>query len=95
MVGALRRKKENATTASHHCRLSSHQVVGHYDDVLDLAFVGEKRHHVAVATNFRDIRVLDTATLSATSLHGHTDMVLSLTASKDGRLLVSGSKVRR
>lgn len=75
--------------------MSLHQVVGHYDDVLDLAFVGEKRQHVAVATNFRDIRVLDTTTLSATSLHGHTDMVLSLTASQDGRLLVSGSKVSR
>lgn len=72
---------------------SFHQVVGHYDDVLDLAFVGERREHVAVATNFQDIRVLNTTSLSATSLHGHTDVVLALNCSRDGRILVSGSKV--
>ena len=73
-------------------------ILGHLDDVIDLQFVANPMtdptlsFHLALATNSERIHLLDTDTLACVSLDGHTDMVLALCTSQDGRLLVSGAK---
>lgn len=69
------------------------QFVGFSDDILDIAFVGFKDSHLAVATNSPDIKLYDNATMSCQLLKGHTDIVLSLATSKTNvELMVSGAK---
>lgn len=70
------------------------QVIAHFDEILDAKFVGPEQEHVALATNAAEIRVLKAATLETTTLYGHTNMVLCLDVSGDGRFLASCGKVR-
>ena len=65
---------------------------GSYDEVVDVRFIGEDEAHVAVATNTEHIQIVDVATMNCTLMHGHTDVVLCLAVSADGRTLASGSK---
>lgn len=53
-----------------------------------------KETHLAVATNSDLIRVYDTSRFNTSLLEGHDDVVLCLSKSTDGALLVSGSKDR-
>lgn len=48
------------------------QFVGHYDEILDLAFVGDKDSMLAVATNSPGIKVIDIDTLDCRILTGHS-----------------------
>ena len=70
----------------------SRQIVGSYDEVIDVKFVGAAASHVAVATNTRDIQLVNVGTSDATVLQGHTAVVLSLDVSADGLTMVSGAK---
>ncbi len=66
--------------------------VGYQDEVTDLRFVGAESEQLVVATNSDVLQVVDHATGDTHLLHAHTDMVLCLDVSRDGLLLVSGSK---
>lgn len=72
------------------------RLVGYNDEILDMKFLGEEEHYLAVATNLEQIRVYETASMSCSYvLTGHTDIVICLDTclSSSGRTLVaSGSK---
>jgi U3 small nucleolar RNA-associated protein 13 len=68
------------------------QVIGSYDEVLDLKYIGAAASHVAVATNTDNIQLLDPKTLDTAILEGHSDIVLALDVSADGLTMISGSK---
>ena len=70
------------------------QLVGYNDEIVDLAVVHSTQ--LAVASNNSLVRIyrLDSADHDVALVAGHTDMVLSLDVSTDGRWLVSGSKDR-
>lgn len=70
------------------------QLVGFSDEILDIAFLGPKESHIAVATNSSDIKVYKAEDMSCQLLQGHTDIVVSLaTCPVNLCILVSGSKV--
>ena len=73
------------------------QLVGYNDEIVDLTVVArDERPHLAVASNNNQIRVykLDAEDHDVTLLSGHSDMVLSVDASGDGKWLASASKDR-
>lgn len=79
------------------------QVIGFNDEVIDTAYLvsngssdvtDEERveTHLAVATNSDLIRVYDLSRFHVDLLQGHDDVALSLARTKQGDVLVSGSK---
>ncbi|KAI8922975.1 WD40-repeat-containing domain protein [Entophlyctis helioformis] len=70
------------------------QIAGYNEEVLDISFVGEEERHLAVVTNTEQIRVYDLETRDCDIVYGHSDTVLALAASTDGRLVISGAKDR-
>lgn len=68
------------------------QIVGSYDQVLDVKFIGAAESHLAVATNTQHIQLVDARTKDAALLEGHRGIVMSLDVSLDGLTMVSGSK---
>ncbi|GMF19212.1 unnamed protein product [Phytophthora lilii] len=76
------------------------QIIGYNDDILNLKYIpqadasGAPSELLAVATNSEQIRLLNRETLSCELLSGHTDIVMALAVSPDGRWLVSASKDR-
>ncbi|ETK71502.1 hypothetical protein L917_20963 [Phytophthora nicotianae] len=76
------------------------QIIGYNDDILNLKYIpkadasGAPSDVLAVATNSEQIRLLNRSTLSCELLSGHTDIVMALAVSPDGRWLVSASKDR-
>ena len=48
----------------------SRQIIGSYDEVLDLKYIGATQSHVAVATNTDNIQLLDPKTLDSAILEG-------------------------
>eukprot|EP00794_Sanderia_malayensis_P012111 gene12111-13362_t len=68
------------------------QFVGHYDEILDMKFAGEDHSLLAVATNSSQVKVIERETTDCQILHGHTETVLSLDVSYDGRYVASCSK---
>ncbi|KZT27711.1 U3 small nucleolar RNA-associated protein [Neolentinus lepideus HHB14362 ss-1] len=74
------------------------QLIGFNDEIVDSAFLSPtpstRDTYLALATNSSLIRVYDTAMLDARLLEGHSEIVLCLDTSADGRVLVSGSKDR-
>lgn len=70
------------------------QFIGYPDEVLDLRLVGEGQGLLAVATNSEQVKVFDRKTKNCQILTGHGGIVLSLDASHDGNMIVTGSKVR-
>ncbi|CEG37568.1 transducin-like 3 [Plasmopara halstedii] len=76
------------------------QIIGYNDDILNLKYIpkadasGAPSDVLAVATNSEQIRLLNKHTLSCELLFGHTDIVMALAVSPDGRWLVSVSKDR-
>eukprot|EP00644_Phytophthora_capsici_P000017 jgi/Phyca11/13487/fgenesh1_pg.PHYCAscaffold_4_\ len=69
------------------------QIIGYNDDILNLKYIpkadasGEPSDMLAVATNSEQIRLLNRETLSCELLSGHTDIVMALAVSPDGRWL--------
>eukprot|EP00730_Choanoeca_flexa_P004447 TRINITY_DN11700_c0_g2_i1.p1 TRINITY_DN11700_c0_g2~~TRINITY_DN11700_c0_g2_i1.p1 ORF type:complete len:771 (+),score=175.89 TRINITY_DN11700_c0_g2_i1:84-2315(+) len=70
----------------------SRLVIGHYDDVLDVQFATPDRTHVVVANNSSVVHAVAVDTFDARPLIGHTDIVLTVAVSRDGRFIVTGSK---
>jgi U3 small nucleolar RNA-associated protein 13 len=80
-------------------------LIGYNDEIVDATFLSpylslsqeqatQRDSHLALATNSSLIRVYSTSSLDARLLEGHTDIVLALDKTSDGRLLASGSKDR-
>jgi U3 small nucleolar RNA-associated protein 13 len=70
------------------------QIAGYNEEVLDTLFVGKDDGKLAVVTNTEQIRVYDLATPFCDILYGHSEIVLNVARSRDGTMLVSGSKDR-
>lgn len=70
------------------------QMVGANDEVIDVAFLGNNPNSLALCANSEQIRLYDLDSGSCELLYGHSDVVICIDASKDGELLVSGSKDR-
>jgi U3 small nucleolar RNA-associated protein 13 len=70
------------------------QIIGFNDEVIDTIFLSATGpdSHLVLATNSNLIRIYDSQTMDARLLGGHTDVVLCLDKSPDGKWLVSGSK---
>ncbi|OQS02355.1 U3 small nucleolar RNA-associated protein [Thraustotheca clavata] len=72
------------------------QIIGFNDDILSLKFVptpnGGLSDNIVAATNSEQIRVMSRSTLSCELLSGHSDIVMALAVSPDGRWLISASK---
>ncbi|KAH9115565.1 hypothetical protein AeMF1_010380 [Aphanomyces euteiches] len=73
------------------------QIIGFNDDILSLKFVPNSdgtglSDHIVAATNSEQIRVMHRETLSCELLSGHTDIVMAVAVSPNGKWLVSASK---
>lgn len=69
--------------------------MGFSDEILDIAYLGRKESHIAVATNSCDIKVYKSENMACQLLQGHSDIVVALSTSPANRsVLVSGSKVQ-
>lgn len=87
-------------------RSLTRQLIGYNDEIVDSTFLSpyhipsassaSERNdtHVALATNSSLIRVYSTTSLDARLLSGHSEIVLCLDRSAQGRILASGSKDR-
>lgn len=68
-------------------------LLGFSDEILDIAILGPNDSHFAVATNSKDLKLYDNATMSCQLLTGHEDIVLALsTCPVDKNLLLSSGK---
>ena len=73
----------------------SRQLIGYNDEIVDASYLNYNSNcnsHLALATNSSLIRVYSTLNFDARLLEGHSEIVLALDHSSDGRVLVSGSK---
>lgn len=68
------------------------RLFGQHDEILDCAFMGPGDHHLAIAPNESEIRILNTQTNTCEVLPGHRDTVLCLDRNNTGEWLASGSK---
>lgn len=68
------------------------QIVGFNDEIIDLIYVGHYESHLAIATNTEQIRIYDINSFDWNIIYGHTDIIICLAKSNDGKLLISGSK---
>lgn len=68
------------------------QFAGFLDSVLDLKFLDKECTRVVAATNSHDLVVFSLATRDTSLLPGHTDVILSIDVSRDGKWIVSGSR---
>lgn len=68
------------------------QIVGHNDEIIDLAYVGKDETHLAIATNTEQINLYNIKSFDFNIIYGHTDIVICLDKSYDGTVLISGSK---
>ncbi|TCD63181.1 U3 small nucleolar RNA-associated protein 13 [Steccherinum ochraceum] len=83
-------------------RSLTRQLIGYNDEIVDSTFLSPYSSstphshdtHVALATNSSLIRVYSTSSLDARLLPGHSEIVLCLDRSAQGRILASGSKDR-
>lgn len=66
--------------------------VGHFDEILDLKFFGENEEYIGMATNSNQINIMQRGLLSSHMLKGHSDIVLSIDVSFNGKYLASSSK---
>ncbi|KAJ3081689.1 Transducin (beta)-like 3 [Rhizoclosmatium hyalinum] len=69
-----------------------HQIVGYNEEIVDVRFVSPDESLLAVASNSEQIKVMDLESSNCDILYGHSNVVVCLDRSKDGRLLASGSK---
>lgn len=62
------------------------------DSVLDAKFVGSDSKRIVVATNNSELHLFDLVTRDTSFLVGHTDVVLTVDVSRNGKFIISGSK---
>ncbi|ORY87633.1 WD40-repeat-containing domain protein [Protomyces lactucae-debilis] len=67
------------------------QVIGQFDEIIDCCYVLDDRK-LAIASNSEDVHLLDIATNDVEVLAGHSEIVLTMDRSQDGRFLVTGAK---
>lgn len=76
--------------------LLSKRLVGYNEEILDMKFLGEEEHYLAVATNIEQVQVYDLSSMSCSYvLAGHSEIILCLDtcALSSGKvLIVTGSK---
>lgn len=48
------------------------QLIGYYDEIVDLKFFGQNEEYIAIATNSEQIKVIHSETQDASILYGHT-----------------------
>ena len=70
------------------------QLIGNNDEILDIVLVGEEEEYIAMATNSSLVKVFNRRSFGCHLLHGHMAVVLCLDCTSDGRVMVTGSKVR-
>ncbi len=80
------------------------RISGTHDEVIDLAYVGPNRDHLALATNLEDIRIISLARPSSNGstnpyfgadvalLKSHKDIIITLSVSWSGHWLATGAK---
>ena len=69
------------------------QFIGYYDEIVDIKLFGEKQDHVVVASNSEQIKVFHRDRVSASEvITGHTDIVLAVDVSHDGKYIAACSK---
>ncbi|BGP48858.1 U3 small nucleolar RNA-associated protein 13 [Rhodotorula kratochvilovae] len=95
---------QNIVTRSLPTLATTRQIIGYNDEVIDACFLSSpssaaasdeastSESHLAVATNSDLIRVYDLDRFNTSLLEGHDDVVLCLTRTTEGQVLVSGSK---
>lgn len=67
------------------------QLIGHNDEIIDVKYL-HNGTHIVIATNSAQLRVFELETLSGRLVSGHTDLVLAVDVSPDGRFIASSSK---
>lgn len=70
----------------------SKQFAGFLDSVLDLRFLDRQCTKLVAATNSHDLVILGVDSHQTTFLPGHTDVVLTVDVSRDGKWILSGSR---
>lgn len=83
------------------------RISGTHDEVIDLAYIGEQRDMLALATNLEDIRLISTADTRLSQrgdesipyfgadvaiLKGHSDIIITLDIDWSGHWLATGAK---
>ena len=84
------------------------RISGTHDEVIDLAYIGLNRKHLALATNLEDIRIISLETTSNDEnsaengarffgadvglLKGHSDIVITISTDWSGHWLATGAK---
>ncbi|KAF7190381.1 putative U3 small nucleolar RNA-associated protein 13 [Pseudocercospora fuligena] len=80
------------------------RISGTHDEVIDLAYIGRSRNHLALATNLEDVRVISVDTKSSTNadspyfgrdvalLKGHSDIIITIDTDWSGCWLATGAK---
>ncbi|KAH9844457.1 Utp13 specific WD40 associated domain [Teratosphaeria destructans] len=76
------------------------RISGTHDEVIDLAYIGADRNHLALATNLEDIRIISLDTSEPDSyfgadvglLKGHDDIIITLSVDWSGHWLATGAK---
>ena len=92
------------TLSSNHCPYSlirRKQIVGYNDDIIDVRFVPPSINpttslstEIIVATNSSELRIVNLETFGCTFVAGHTDIILGVDVSSDGKYVASVSKDR-
>lgn len=67
-------------------------VAGYCEEIADIAFVGPERDALAVVSNSEQLRVFDVNASGCTIVYGHSEPILCLDVSRDGRVIATGSK---
>jgi U3 small nucleolar RNA-associated protein 13 len=83
------------------------RISGNHDEIIDLAYIGEKRDLLAIATNSEDIRVISLSTRSGSItvaqsssyfgadvavLKGHEEIIITIDTDWSGHWLATGAK---
>lgn len=72
------------------------QIIGYNDQIIALKYIPsgteEPPSQIVVATNSEELRLMDRETMSSHLLAGHSEIVMAVAVSPDGRWIVSASK---
>ncbi|KXT01764.1 hypothetical protein AC579_8925 [Pseudocercospora musae] len=80
------------------------RISGTHDEVIDLAYIGRSRNHLALATNLEDVRIISVDTKSSPNtdssyfggdvalLKGHSDIIITIDTDWSGCWLATGAK---
>ncbi|GAM22584.1 hypothetical protein SAMD00019534_057590 [Acytostelium subglobosum LB1] len=66
------------------------EIIGYNDEIVDIKYINA--NEIAVATNSNEIRCYDLTTKKSYTLRGHSDLVMAIDVSHDGKQLVSASR---